>query len=322
MQIIRSIDQLPDDTRLAVTVGVFDGVHRGHQQVFRVLDQTARRLAAMPVAVTFDPHPDAVTQGQAPDLLMDPRERLERIAGLVAGIVVVQRFDEVFRRTSAEEFMARLGGGRNLAALVMTHVSAFGRDRAGTLPVLRQMGLERGWELVEAPTLDSGGARVSSARTRELVTSGQLDTAATLLGRPFALVGTVVHGEQRGRELGFPTANLSFSGPACLPPDGIYAARATWGGEAILSPLDRADAVISLGTQPTFGGRVRLFEVHLLDRDVDLYGQRLRVEFAGWLRGQRRYDSADELIAQMGRDVSHAREALAKSLPGVAPAAE
>ena len=172
------------------------------------------------------------------------------------------------------------------------------------------MGLERGWELVEAPTLDSGGARVSSARTRELVASGQLDTAATLLGRPFALVGTVVHGEQRGRELGFPTANLSFSGPACLPPDGIYAARATWGGEAILSPLDRADAVISLGTQPTFGGRVRLFEVHLLDRDVDLYGTRLRVEFAGWLRGQRRYDSADELIAQMGRDVAHARTVL------------
>ena len=114
---------------------------------------------------------------------------------------------------------------------------------------------------------------------------------------------------------------MSFSGPACLPPDGIFAARATWGGDAILSPRDRADAVISLGTQPTFGGRVRLFEVHLLDREVDLYGQRLRVEFAGWLRGQRRYDSADELIAQMGRDVTHARETLAKSLPGVIPPA-
>lgn len=316
MPIVRGIDLLPADARLAVTVGVFDGVHRGHQQVFSVLDQTARRLGAMPVAVTFDPHPDAVTKGQAPDLLMDPRERLERIAQLVSGIVVVQRFDEVFRRTSAEDFMTRLGGGRNLAALVMTHVSAFGRDRAGTLPVLRQMGIERGWELVEAPTLDSGGARVSSARTRELVASGQLDTAATLLGRPFALVGTVVHGEQRGRELGFPTANLSFSAPSCLPPDGIYVARASWGGESILSPVHRADAVISLGTQPTFGGRVRLFEVHLLDRDVDLYGQRLRVAFAGWLRGQRRYDSADELVAQMGRDIEHARSALLKRAAG------
>jgi riboflavin kinase/FMN adenylyltransferase len=316
MLLLRGIDRLPEDTRLAVTVGVFDGVHRGHQQVFRVLDRTARQLAAMPVAVTFDPHPDAVTKGQAPDLLMDPRERLERIGQLVSGIVVVQRFDEVFRRTSAEDFMTRLGGGRNLASLVMTHVSAFGRDRAGTLPVLRQMGLERGWELVEAPTLDSGGARVSSARARELVASGQLDTAATLLGRPFALVGTVAHGEQRGRELGFPTANLSFSTPVCLPPDGIYAARASWGGEAILSPLHHADAVISLGTQPTFGGRIRLLEVHLLDRDVDLYGQRLRVEFAGWLRGQRRYDSADELVTQMGRDVEHARRMLQKGTAG------
>jgi riboflavin kinase/FMN adenylyltransferase len=197
----------------------------------------------------------------------------------------------------------------------MTHVSAFGRDRAGTLPVLRQMGERRGWELVEAPTLDSGGARVSSARTRELVASGQLATAATLLGRPFALAGTVVHGERRGRELGFPTANLNFSEPVCLPPDGIYAARASWGGEAILAPQQRADAVISLGTQPTFGGRTRLLEVHLLDREEDLYGQRLRVEFAGWLRGQRRYDSADELIEQMGHDVERARTVLASRAP-------
>jgi riboflavin kinase / FMN adenylyltransferase len=318
MPIIRGVDLLPADTRLAVTVGVFDGVHRGHQQVFRVLEQTARRLAAMPVAVTFDPHPDAVVAGHAPDLLMDTRERQERIASLVSGIVVVQRFDEAFRRTSAEDFMTRLGGGRNLAGLVLTRVSAFGRDRAGTLPVLRQMGLEHGWELVEAPTLDSGGARVSSARIRELVSSGQLATAATLLGRPFALVGTVVHGERRGRELGFPTANLSFPVPVCLPPDGIYAARATWGGEAVLSPTDHADAVISLGTQPTFGGRQRLFEVHLLDREVDLYGQRLRVEFAAWLRGQQRYDNAEDLIVQMGRDVAHARTALARR-PGSPP---
>ena len=308
---VRGIDRLPEDTRLAVTVGVFDGVHRGHQQVFRVLEQTARRLGAMPVAVTFDPHPDAVVTGRAPDMLMDRRERLERISRLIGGLVVLQTFDEVFRRTTAEEFVQRLGGGRNLAAMVMTRVSAFGRDRGGTLPVLRKMGVADGWELVEAPTLDSGGARVSSARTRELVAEGQLRTAAELLGRPVALVGSVVHGEQRGRELGVPTANLDFSQPVALPPDGIYAARASWGGEAVLEPSDRAAAVISLGTQPTFGGRVRQMEVHLLDRDEDLYGQRMRVQFCTWIRGQRRYDSADELIVQMGRDVDRARAILA-----------
>jgi len=315
LEIVRGIDRLPDDTRLAVTVGVFDGVHRGHQQVFEVLEQTARRLGAMPVAVTFDPHPDAVVSGEAPDLLMDQQERLEWMSRYVAGMVVLQRFDQVFRRTTAEEFVERLGGGRNLVALVMTKVSAFGRDRGGTLPVLGEMGAAGGWELVEAPTLDSGGARVSSARTRESVTQGQLETAASLLGRPFALVGTVVHGERRGRDLGFPTANLNFSDPVSLPPDGIYAARATWGGEAVLAPRDQADAVISLGTQPTFGGRVRLLEVHLLDRDEDLYGERMRVEFCGWLRGQERYESADELIVQMGLDVEQARAVLAEDRP-------
>jgi riboflavin kinase/FMN adenylyltransferase len=307
---VRGIDRLPRDTRLAVTVGVFDGVHRGHQQVFRVLEETARRLGAMPVAVTFDPHPDAVVRGRAPDMLMDRLERIEHIGSLIGGLVVLQTFDEVFRRTTAEEFVARLGGGSNLAALVMTKVSAFGRDRGGTLPVLREMGAAGGWELVEAPTLDSGGARVSSARIRELVADGQLKTAGDLLGRPFALVGSVVHGEQRGRELGFPTANLDFAQPVALPPDGIYAARVSWGGPAVLEPNERADAVVSLGTQPTFGGRIRLMEVHLLDRDEDLYGQRMRVEFDTWIRGQRRYDSADELVVQMGHDVERTRQIL------------
>ena len=307
---LRGIDRLPSDTRLAVTVGVFDGVHRGHQQVFRVLEETARRLGAMPVAVTFDPHPDAVVTGRAPDMLMDRRERIERIGRLIGGYVVLQTFDEAFRRTTADEFVERLGGGRNLAAMVMTKVSAFGGDRGGTLPVLREMGAAQGWELVEAPTLDSGGARVSSARTRQLVAEGQLKTAAELLGRPFALVGSVVHGEQRGRELGYPTANLDFGQPVALPPDGIYAARASWGGPAVLDPFEVADAVVSLGTQPTFGGRVRLMEVHLLGREVDLYGQRMRVKFCTWIRGQRRYDSVDELVLQMGSDVQRAQQVL------------
>ena len=311
MEIVHGIDELPSGTRLCVTIGIFDGVHRGHQQVFEVLDRTARRLGAMPTVVTFDPHPEAVIRGAAPDLLMDRDERFERLARLGVGIVAVQRFDEALRRTPSDEFMRRLGAGRNLAALVMTALSAFGRDRAGTLPVLREMGEQGGWEVVEAPTLDLHGERVSSARIRELVEAGRLGQAGALLGHPFALVGEVVHGERRGRELGFPTANLHFSEPVTLPPDGIYAAKASWGGESVLSPHAAADAVVSLGTQPTFGGKVRAFEVHLLDRDEELYGQRMRVELCRRLRGQERYESAAELIAQMGRDVERTRQVLA-----------
>jgi riboflavin kinase/FMN adenylyltransferase len=310
--VLRGIDALPKEARLAATVGVFDGVHLGHQQVFRVLEQTARRLGAMPVVITFDPHPEAVVLGQAPDLLMDQQERLEWISRLVpGGFVVLQVFDAVFRRTTAEEFMRRIGADRNLVGLVMTHVSAFGRDRGGTLPVLQEMGRGR-WETIEAPTLDMRGARVSSARIRELVSAGRLDSAARLLGRAYALVGDVVHGERRGRELGFPTANIHFADPVCLPPDGIYAAHASWGGEALLAHTEHAEAVVSLGTQPTFGGRVRLLEVHLLDRDVDVYGQRLRVELCRRIRRQQRFDSAEELIVQMGRDVVRARSVLAR----------
>jgi riboflavin kinase/FMN adenylyltransferase len=309
--ILRSIDQLPADRRLVATVGIFDGVHLGHQQAFRVLLDTARRLDAVPVVITFDPHPEAIVRGRAPDLLMDLQERLEWIATLVDGITVLQRFDEVFRRTTAEEFMVRIGADRNLVGLVMSRASAFGRDRQGTLTTLREMGAGR-WETVEAPTLDMRGARVASARIRELVWSGRLLSAGRLLGRPYSMVGDVVHGEQRGRELGFPTANLHFADPVALPPDGVYAARASWGGETILEPTDRADAVVSIGTQPTFGGRVRLFEVYLLDREVDLYGLRLRVELCRRLRDQIRFDDADDLIAQMSRDVERARDVLSR----------
>jgi riboflavin kinase/FMN adenylyltransferase len=311
MVVLRSIDALPHDIPLAATVGVFDGVHLGHQQALRVLVETARSVEATPIVVTFDPHPEAIVRGRAPDLLMDQQERLEWISRHVDGLVVLQRFDEAFRRTTAEEFMVRIGADRNLVALVMTRVTAFGRDRGGTLPVVREMGEGR-WETVEAPTLDLRGARVSSARIRELVADGRLVSAARLLGRPYALVGDVVHGEQRGRDLGFPTANLHFADPVALPPDAIYAARASWGGEALLAPTEHADAVVSLGTQPTFGGRVRLFEVHLLDRDVDLYGQRLRVQLCRRLRAQHRYDNAEDLIVQMVRDVERARALLAK----------
>ena len=192
----------------------------------------------------------------------------------------------------------------------MSAESAFGRDRAGTLEVVREMSAAGGWEVVEAPTLEVRGERVSSGRIREAIEAGRLAEARTLLGRPYHVVGEVVHGDGRGRDLGFPTANLYFHATICLPPDGVYAARASWGGGRLLAPADRADAVVSLGTRPTFGGGERLLEVHLPDRSDDLYGQRMSVELVRHLRGQRRYASIDALIEQMGRDVERARSVL------------
>ena len=310
MEIVHGLEGLPADAPICATVGVFDGLHRGHLQVLDVLDTVSRRLGAMPTVVTFDPHPQAVVSGRAPDLIMNPLERLERLAEAGVGITVVQRFDEAFRRTSARDFLVRLGAGRNLQGLVMTSESAFGRDRAGSLQVVREMSSEVGFEVVEASTFELLGAPVSSSRIRELVGADKFGEARALLGHRYAVVGDVVHGDARGRELGFPTANLAFGDPVALPSDGILAARATWGGEVLLAPTDRADAVVSLGTQPTFGGRVRLFEVHLLDRDVDVYGQRMRVELFRHIRGQERYASVDTLITQMGKDVARARVVL------------
>lgn len=310
MRIIHGLAGLPAGERICATVGVFDGLHRGHRQILGELIRVAARLGATPTVITFDPHPEAIVRGRAPDLIMDPDERLERLAEAGVGITVVQRFDEAFRRTSAQAFLEQVAAGRELAGLVMTSESAFGRDRAGTLQVVREMSARDGWEVVVAPTLQLRGERVSSARIRELVTRGRLAEARVLLGHTYGIVGEVVHGEGRGRDLGFPTANLYFHAPVCLPPDGILAARATWGGEALLAPREAAAVVVSLGTRPTFGGGERVFEVHLLDRDVDLYGQRLRVELMRHLRGQRRYTSADALIVQMGLDVARARRVL------------
>ena len=310
MEIIQGIDALAAHGRICVTVGVFDGLHRGHLKVLERLTEVSRRLDATPTVITFDPHPEAVVRGRAPDLIMDPAERLERLAAAGIGFAVVQRFDEAFRRTSARVFLVRLGAGDTLAGLVMTAESAFGKDRAGTLATATEMSDEAGFEVIEAPRYELGGAPVSSSRIRSLIESARLAAARDLLGHRYALVGDVVHGDARGRELGFPTANIAFGDPVCLPPDGVYVASVTWGGAALLDPNDVADAVVSLGTQPTFGGRVRLLEAHLLDRDDDLYGARMRVELVRRLRGQRRFDSMDALIKEMERDVRRARDNL------------
>jgi riboflavin kinase/FMN adenylyltransferase len=311
MRILADLAALPE-TPLVVTVGVFDGLHRGHQRVVAATVAEARARNARATVVSFEPHPDAVLRGAPPPLLCDPAEREARLASLGVALLVRQRFDADFAARSAASFVEQLAGPRGrLRGLVMTPESAFGRGREGNALTLAPLAARLGFAIVQVPALAVGGQRVSDSRIRALVASGRLAAAARLLGRRYALVGTVVRGDARGRALGFPTANLAFPAPVTLPPDGIYAVRASWGGRDPLRPAHVAPGVASLGVRPTFGGGERILEVHLFDARPNLYGVRLRVEFVRRQRGERRFETAAALVEQMGRDARRAREILA-----------
>ncbi len=296
---------------LVVTIGAFDSLHRGHQVLLAGLVKEARARDLPATVITFEPHPDTVLLGRAPLVLCDPAERMARFAGLGVDVLVRHPFDLTLATRSADDFVAGLVEAGPLAALLMTAGSAFGHHRAGTLTSLAPLARRLEFALVEVPELILAGGRVSDSRVRELLTAGRLGRARDLLGRRPAVIGTVVHGDGRGRGLGFPTANLAFAEPVVLPPDGVYAVRASWGGRDPLRPRHRADGVASLGVRPTFGASARLLEAHLFDVSPDLYGQRLRVEFVRRQRGQRRFASVGALVAQMTRDAARARSLLA-----------
>ena len=247
-------------------------------------------------------------------MLCEPTERIGLLGGLGVGTVVLQHFDRSFADQPPEVFLNRLRNGRELVALVMTPESAFGHDRAGTLAAIRRLASTLGFELVEVGQLASRGSVVSSTRVRQALAAGRLSEVKRLLGRPYAVTGTVARGDGRGRTLGYPTANLSFERPVALPPDGVYAVRAAWGGRDLLNPARRADGVASLGVRPTFETTgARLLEVNLFDTDENLYGKKVRVEFVRRLRGEKRFGSAAALVRQMDRDAAAARAVLSES---------
>lgn len=291
-----------------VAVGVFDGVHLGHAAVVGHMVQEARAHQGAAVVVTFDRHPGAVVAPQhAPSMIYPLWRRIEALATLGVDAVLVYRFDAAFARQSGEEFISRLrtGFGR-LAGITVGAGFVFGRDRSGDLDLLRRLGPAQGFAVHGVVPLEQEGGVISSTRVRELIAAGDLAEASRLLGRPYGLAGEVVEGDRLGRQLGFPTANLDVAGRV-LPPNGVYAA---W------VPVDgrRIAAAVNIGTRPTVDRtavQVRV-EAHLLDYSGDLYGRRLELELGERIRGELRFGSKEDLVAQIHRDVAVVRDRAGK----------
>ena len=300
-------------TAAAVAVGVFDGVHRGHQRILERAVGIARARAVRCVVLSFDPHPDIVLQPrfQAVPPLTPLPERRERLLALGADELDVLPFTRELAALSPEAFVERFLVERHrLVALVAGADFALGRARAGNVTRLAEIGAGRGFEMAAVPLVEMDGGTVSSTRIRGLLAAGKVGEAARLLGRRYGLAGTVVRGDAIGRTLGYPTANLRLDEEKLVPADGIYAVWTRLGDERQW----RAGAM-SVGVRPTFGGQVRTLEVHVIGWSGELGGRRIEVEFAEWIRPELRFDSREALIAAMDRDVSETRRLLGSGQP-------
>jgi len=297
-----------------VTIGAYDGVHHGHRKVLQLVRELADARGLDAVCVTFDRHPAEVVRPEtAPKLLTSLDHKLELLVDAdLVDIVAVLAFDEGRSKESAEDFVHEVLVGLLGARLVVVGADFhFGHRRGGNVALLERMGADLGFEVIGlglvAPESDPVHAPYSSTRVRHRLAAGDVEGAVDLLGRPHEVRGTVVEGDRRGRELGFPTANVALAPATCLPADGIYAGRVRLADDT-LHP-----AAISLGRRPTFYAdqEYSLLEAFLLDFDGDLYGQEVAVQFVAHLRGEQRFDSVDDLVAQMHRDCDRAREILA-----------
>jgi riboflavin kinase/FMN adenylyltransferase len=297
-----------------VTIGAYDGVHLGHQAVLRLVRELADARGFEAALVTFDRHPAEVVRPEsAPRLLTTLEQRLELLdATGDLDLCWVLTFDEARSKEAAEDFVREvLVDGIGARLVVVGADFHFGHRRGGNVPLLERMGAELGFEVLGLGLVavegEASGAPYSSTRIRELLAKGDVAEAARLLGRPHEVRGVVERGDQRGAEhLGFPTANLTVPERICLPADGVYA------GTFVAEDEVERPAAISVGTRPTFyeGGDV-LVEAYVLDFDGDLYGQRVKVRFREWVRGQERFDSTEALVEQMHADVEATRRILA-----------
>ena len=292
-----------------VTVGTFDGVHRGHLDVIRKLVIRAGELGLPSVLVSFDPHPlEIVNPSAAPLLLTTSEEKLEVIAETGVEYLAIVPFTHTLAAYGAEQFVDRILRARfRMSELLIGYDHGFGHRRTGNVEVLSRLGAERGFGVgvVEPVSLDDG-QHVSSTSIRRAIAGGDLETATDGLGRPYSISGTVVAGNSRGRDLGFATINLSPAPPRkLLPPEGVYAV-------IVQTPQGRFGGMMNLGPRPTFGDMNRSIEAHLFDVDADFYGMRVRIDFVRYLRETKRFESPAELVKQLEKDRESAHLALTR----------
>ena len=290
-----------------VAIGNFDGVHRGHRAVIGAALARARTLGAKAAALTFDPHPRSFFRPDLPLFrLSTERDKLRLLAATGLDGAVILRFDAALAGTSAQDFIARVLAGRlKIAGAAIGFDFHFGKDRKGSPAYLAGQGAELGFAVDIVPPLQDEGRPVSSGAVRDALVAGKVVEATELIGAPWFVSGEVVHGEKRGRDLGFPTANLRLDA-SCALKHGIYAVRAGLEGRLL-------DGVASFGRRPTFDNGAPLLEVFLFDFAGDLYGRTLDVAFIGWIRGEEKFASIDALQRAMDSDAAQAKAVLARA---------
>jgi riboflavin kinase/FMN adenylyltransferase len=299
----------PDSSRAVAAIGAFDGVHRGHAALLTSMAARARDLGARSVCVTFDPDPEMVLRPeQAPPALCSTAERARLVQALGVDETYVWPFTPLVAQMTPEEFVAALCDRYPLVEVWVGANFGFGRGRSGTVDTLAELGTKYGFKVQIVPPVIDGSRPISATRIRGLLASGEVREAARLLGRYYRLESEVVGGAQRGRQLGFPTANLLPPPGRVLPAQGVYA------GRAHLDSREYA-AVANVGSRPTFGEEQPLIEVHLLDFAGDIYGRQLAFDFVERVRPVQRFGSLDELRAQIGRDIDQSRELVGLSPP-------
>jgi riboflavin kinase/FMN adenylyltransferase len=311
MQRFFSLDTVPSDFGpSAVTVGKFDGVHLGHRQVISRLHAVAQQRGLTSAIVTFDRNPlSLLAPERCPAPLVSVRQKLDLIESTGVDATLVLEFDRALSELAPEEFAERILVHALHAAVVLVGADfRFGAHGAGDIHLLRQLGAAHGFEVeVIKDVADEEGSRVSSTHIRDLLSQGRVRDAAKLLGALPTVRAEVVHGEQRGRTLGYPTANLSREAEGFLPADGVYAA---W----LIADGVRYPAAVSIGNNPTFGGVPdHQVEAHAMDVSLDLYGSEIEVAFVEHIRGMRKFEGPDALAAQMGSDERQIREILGRT---------